>query len=93
MEQHVEVRCVREITSTIHMNILGSSDLIYPKATALIEDQLVFIYLIAGTPVKNTNYYLHTERYIECNNLNHNKGNKGIVKTLVSGWNRRNEAS
>ena len=91
MEQHVEMRYVREITSTIHMNILDSGDLIYPKATALIEDHLVLIYLIAGTPVKNTNYYLWVEIYH--NNLNRNKGNKGIVKTLVSGWNRRNEAS
>ena len=40
----------------------SSSDLIYPKATALIEDRLVLIYLIAGTPVKNTNYYLCIER-------------------------------
>lgn len=40
----------------------SSSDLIYPKATALIEDRLVLIYLIAGTPVKNTNYYLYIER-------------------------------
>ena len=38
MEQHVEVRYVREITSTVHMNILATSDLIYVKATSIQED-------------------------------------------------------
>ena len=33
------MRYVREITSTIHMNILATSDLIYVKATSIQEDQ------------------------------------------------------
>ena len=72
------------------MNILASSDLIYPKATALIEDRLVLIYLIAGTPDKNTNYYLHLEIDIQCNTYGV-MFPVSIVKTLLSGWNRRNE--
>ena len=79
MEQHVEVRYVREITSTIHTNILATSDLIYVKATSIQEDYIGTFLFNCGNALRDIKYYLQMETY--CNTVRvmiHN----GIVKTL-----------